>query len=265
MPNFTDRWQTPTPLHSESSDLDAQLEALALSLDDAAVDLGQGTLANLPLAGISGRYYYVTDYGILLRDTGMTWLPTSGVAMSATLPVNPPDGTEYDYVADATNGVIWRLKYRSDSPSIYKWEYIGNGASLYAEANNSVSYSGTGYQQLSGGPSITVPKAGEYDIEFGCWHATSSPGGGGLQIMSPRVSDADTPAVLDDRSIYADALATFNPIGYIQVDVRGHGSRSIRVVVPTAPYAVDAMHRSATGQNTHYDERWMKITPVRIL
>jgi hypothetical protein len=42
-----------------------------------------------------------------------------------SLPASPSDGQEVFYAADATNNVIWNLRYRSGSASTYKWEFVG--------------------------------------------------------------------------------------------------------------------------------------------
>ncbi len=49
------------------------------------------------------------------------------LVVSATTwpPLNPVDGQEVYYIADATNGVVWRFRYRAASGSSYKWEFVG--------------------------------------------------------------------------------------------------------------------------------------------
>jgi len=54
------------------------------------------------------------------------------MAVVSSLPSSPVNGQDCYYLADATNGVVWHLKYRSASASTFKWEYVGGG-SLHAE------------------------------------------------------------------------------------------------------------------------------------
>lgn len=85
-----------------------------------------------------------------------------------SLPGSPVDGQRCLYLADATNGVVWDLRYRSASASAYKWECVG-GAPLMSGVATAVNKSAGAAGDLSGsaGPSITVPLSGDYEIAFG--------------------------------------------------------------------------------------------------
>ena len=77
------------------------------------------------------------------------------------------DGDECYALADAANGVMWRLRFRAASTSAYRWEFVG-GAALRqgVETAESVAASGA-YQNLTtAGPQVTLPLAGTYDIAF---------------------------------------------------------------------------------------------------
>lgn len=72
------------------------------------------------------------------------------------------DKFEVFYLADAANGVVWHLRYRSASASSFKWEVVG-GDPLYAEVITEESTASTSYTALTtAGPSLTVPLAGDY-------------------------------------------------------------------------------------------------------
>jgi hypothetical protein len=83
------------------------------------------------------------------------------------LPGNPVDGQIVDYLADAANGVVWRLRYRAASSSAYKWEFIGGG-SLEKEqvaTETSSSFAATTWGSVSANdPQLTVPLAGDYIV-----------------------------------------------------------------------------------------------------
>lgn len=72
MPTTT-RLAIPYPAGTDAPNGPAQLQALANALDNAAIDLTEGTLASRPAASLRGRWYYATDVGILYRDSGSTW------------------------------------------------------------------------------------------------------------------------------------------------------------------------------------------------
>jgi hypothetical protein len=84
------------------------------------------------------------------------------------LPSNPFDGQMIDYVADPTNGVVWRFRYRAASASVYKWEFAG-GSSLVGEALADSGRTLTSASTWSGidanDPRVTVPLAGDYEAE----------------------------------------------------------------------------------------------------
>ena len=85
-----------------------------------------------------------------------------------SLPASPVDGSEVYYLADATNGVVWHLRYRAASTSPYKWERIGGAplwAANYAQALGSPAAIGVNYA-LPGTPSLVIPLAGDYLMDF---------------------------------------------------------------------------------------------------
>lgn len=102
-------------------------------------------------------------------DTGQTTWPTgqgSGLGVVTSLPIAPVDGQECYFLADATAGVNWHLKYRAASASAYKWEFIGGGylfarqGAAFTAATGSGAYADPGASM----PTVTVPLAGDYDV-----------------------------------------------------------------------------------------------------
>ena len=105
------------------------------------------------------------------RDQQVIWVdtdeyggvPTAGLVTS--LPSSPIDGQECYYLADATAGVIWHLRYRAASASAYKWELVG-GPFVEREIIPEEVTTGTGssFGNLSTvGPSFTTPFAGDWE------------------------------------------------------------------------------------------------------
>jgi len=90
-------------------------------------------------------------------------------AVVAALPGSPVDGQQIYLLADATNGVVWHLRYRAASASAYKWEFVGGGL---LQVTNSATRTGTSAGISStmaigavAGNTVTVPLAGDYDID----------------------------------------------------------------------------------------------------
>src|SRR5213080_1814710 len=114
--------------------------------------------------------------------TKTTWVPNAPPGVSAdrlnnietgiflasaplvtVLPSTPVDGQECNYLADATNGVVWHLVYRSATG---KWHYTG-GPELYGYIFTEESTTSGAFIDLTTpGPSLTAPLAGTYDLEW---------------------------------------------------------------------------------------------------
>ena len=93
--------------------------------------------------------------------------PVLGPPLASSLPGSPYDGQEIRFVADATNGIIWHLRYRSASSSAYKWEFVG-GSSLLTmiDTDETITSDGTWRDATTLGPDVTIPLAGDYIYEL---------------------------------------------------------------------------------------------------
>lgn len=76
--------------------------------------------------------------------------------------LTPVDGLEVYLIADATNGVIWHLRYNASSSSAYKWEFVGGGTLSTSVMPYENCTSGSYSDLTTAGPGITVPLAGDY-------------------------------------------------------------------------------------------------------
>jgi hypothetical protein len=95
-----------------------------------------------------------------------------------SLPATPNDGNECYYLADATNGVLWHLKYRAGSASTYKWEVAG-ASPLVNNANGGTLSTALAFGDLaSGAIPVVVPLAGDYIVDaYAALTATGAPVG----------------------------------------------------------------------------------------
>lgn len=166
----------------------------------------------------------------------------------ASIPREPLDGDEIFYLADATNGVTWRFRYRAGSSSTYKWEFIG-GPPLWELLATSESTTSTSYANLATtGPDLTVPLAGDYDITIG---ATFSSTVSEIAIMSYAIGGA---AAADSDSMR---------MGTGGGD-QNSNTRTVRETGISASTAITAKYKSFGGASVTFFDRWMSITPVRI-
>lgn len=172
-----------------------------------------------------------------------------------SLPDNPTNGQEIFY--QAAQGVVWRLRYRSASPSDYKWEFLG-GPALKVEGVGGRSYntwestSSVNYTTLTTpGPAVTVPLSGEYDVT-GYAQARQNTNGNGAGILiwktgdgSPTWSTADSQIVtLGNYSGSLSARRTLTMAGGDTTELRYASSQ-------------------ATSSAQFYN-RSLYVTPVRV-
>jgi hypothetical protein len=182
--------------------------------------------------------------------------PTSSPAypppLVNTLPGSPYDGQEiYYFVAD---GIIWHLRYRAAITDSYKWEALGAPPPLAAEyvPQENLAAVVTTYQSLSG-PSVTIPLAGIYDIEFGGFGYNSQVIGTSTNVyMTVKLGTA---AAADTESILIGAQGFFAWNAY----------RRIRRTLTAAASVLQTQYRASnTGGTTTVGTRSINAYPVRV-
>lgn len=165
----------------------------------------------------------------------------------------PIDGQEVYLIADATNGVIWHLRYNAASASAYKWEYLG-GAPLYHDTGtDDASFSGTTYVDLSGGtpgPQLTTPLAGDYILEFGALSYQTVVNI--TNYLSPKIGAAAT----SDNDASAIAFAGTSQLATHQ--------RKKRFNAIAASTLIKLQGRSSSANAGAARSRWMTLQPVRV-
>ena len=115
-----------------------------------------------------GTTYFATDSLGTFRTDGSAWVLVQQMALPVVpgnlgLVPGPYDGQEVALIVDATNGIKWRFRYNSSSASVYKWEFVG-GSALTASIDTQEAPVSTGAwsDAATVGPSITIPRAGQY-------------------------------------------------------------------------------------------------------
>lgn len=132
-------------------------------------------------AGVAGGYCSISTAGVVVLargaasdiylqlsfSTGQTTFPAgkSIIPVVTALPGGPTDGDEIylQTAAMATAKTMWRLRYRA---AITKWEFIG-GAPMRSETGGGTTSTSATPAVWTGGPTITVPVTGEYEVDFG--------------------------------------------------------------------------------------------------
>lgn len=178
--------------------------------------------------------------------TADLWKPPELVA---TLPTSPIDGQECYYLADATNGIIWHLRYRAASASAYKWEYVG-GSPLFAEIATSEATASATYVGLTTpGPQITPPLVGDYMVAIGA--AMNNSTAGAVSAMS-----------------YAIGATVASDVDHARL-VSGNGNNEAAVFFERRKngltvVALTASYKQIAGGTATFTRRWMRVQPVRV-
>ena len=157
------------------------------------------------------------------------------------------DGDEVYLEVDSTNGIEWHLVYRT-AEATYKWRFLG-GPPMQAEVLTEEPTASATYAALAtAGPSIAIPRAGDYDVELG----SRATGVTSAMVMSHSYDIGAVGAVDADATVgVADA-----------VNRSFYGRRFRRKAGLTAVSLVSKYKASA---NTGYwNNRSIVVLPVRI-
>ena len=215
-----------------------------------------GVVANTaarPTSPFTGQAIYQVDTAQYLIWDGTKWSSLGGTSTLVTsLPSSPIDGQVIDYVADSTNGIVWRFRYRSASSSAYKWEFIGGGV-LDSYVATQQSTSSTTTVGLSG-PSVTVPFAGDYVVTGGAIIAENTAGNLAGFIFK---GTGDSDVAWSSTYVY-NTLALANTYGSSASGIQKKTAQSAGQVIEMR-YAVS--NASTVG---YFSNRFMNVTPIRV-
>jgi hypothetical protein len=149
MPGSTARGGFRWPLGTgEPPDTDGHMRRLAEDIDASVALDGQGLLADRPVAGVRGRYYYAVDDngGQLYRDTGTAWvgLLTSSAANADYL-------AKADNLAALVDKAAARANLGADAAYLLRDE-AKNAFTTTSETTTSTTYA----DLATIGPEVTV-------------------------------------------------------------------------------------------------------------
>jgi hypothetical protein len=99
---------------------------------------------------------------------------------TATIPADPDPDTKIDYVAFESRGIIWPLMFNAASLSPYKWESVG-ASPLDSGPGGGISTTSNVPVALTGGPTVVVPRDGDYRAWGVIFMAQQAAGVTGLQ------------------------------------------------------------------------------------
>jgi hypothetical protein len=168
-----------------------------------------------------------------------------------SLPGSPVDGQHIIYVADATNGVLWPLRYNAGSASAYKWEFVG-GSPLTAEVATTENTASTTYADLTTvGPQVTIPLAGDYLITGGIIAGPTT----SVFLAAIAAVKLGAAATSDNDRLAQAAFSTAN-------NSSAGGSTLRRNALAAA--AVLKMQYRVTAGTGFFGGRYLAVVPVRV-
>jgi hypothetical protein len=175
------------------------------------------------------------------------------LAVVTSLPGSPTDGqvVYYQNTAMATVGVVWQLRYRSAAAGSYKWEFIGGAPLDAAIATQQLTTSATYADLATPGPSVTVPLAGDYDVQLEA--AIQCPGG--------------TTDVMMSYQIGATAAVDADHVHWYKIDASQaecNVAREMRKTALAAGTVLLCKYRRTVAGDGYFKDRRISIRPVRV-
>lgn len=112
------------------------------------------------------------------ESVGAVWIDTdapdpgpvvvTGPPLVTSLPSTPYDGQEVYYLASATDGVAWHLRYRAATAGAYRWSFVGGAELAVYNDTTAGPLPDSQWVDLATG-AITAPLAGRYTIRWGAY------------------------------------------------------------------------------------------------
>ena len=166
-------------------------------------------------------------------------------ALSGGPPGSPVDGQVWIATAAGSNGEIWAFRYNSGSGSSFKWEFLG-GSAIKSNVDTDENTGTAPYIDLATAQSITLSRAGDYDVHFGCAvYTVTTPSTLNVAITKSGVTQFDASVIVTANNVEIDA------------------SRR-RIYTAAASDVLKMQYGTNGGAGAHFLKRWFCVTPVRI-
>lgn len=174
-------------------------------------------------------------------------------ALSATPPGAPGDGQLWAMPIVPAAGIVWMFRY-NPAGTTYLWEFVGGAPQLaLVDTEEGPLTSGAFGNLATVGPDITVPRAGQYLVEFGATLRTD---------LSAAFRLACSPALNAGVASNVDQASVAGP----SPGGNSHEASVTRTLFKTYAAAdVIRLQYYATGAtNTYASKRWVKVLPRRV-
>jgi hypothetical protein len=228
-----------TPLNA------ATFNALGAEVDGKVILPGGAVTNGQWLKGSAGAVVWAA---ITPADIGGGYAPNK--ISVGTIAAGPPASPATNDIWIATDvgatGVCWQFRYNGASASAYKWEFIG-GPSMEANAFGNADSLGVAFTLQT--PSLTIARAGDYDVEVGADTFNNTSGATGWVMANTSTADPGLSAILTN----AAAVNTMTVRLVFKQRLTGLSAA-----------AVVAVYNRASAGTTRCNNRYLRVTPVRI-
>jgi hypothetical protein len=170
--------------------------------------------------------------------------------IGASPPGSPVDGMIWLYEG---SGFDWQFVYDSGETT-YKWKFIGGG-SAWSQTLTSQAWSGTAstWQNLTGNPTFTVPRAGDYEVEFNCHLLEGNTAGIMIARAAVSINSTSTPSGVYNGGQTAASSGDANLAG-CGVLAALSANDVLRMLI----------WQNSGATNNNYDARTLKVRPIRV-
>jgi hypothetical protein len=175
-----------------------------------------------------------------------------GLAPVTTLPGSPTDG-QLAVLTDSTSSPTYAWLF-TWSATASKWIFIG-GSDAYLMVATSQSLTSASTSDLAtDGPSITVPRAGDYMVRWGAQFSTAS---GAAYTSVALLCKNGTPISNESLGERVDG-------GSSSSSQIGSNSKTSRVTGLAASDVLKIRYQSDGTHSTNFSERFISVTPVAV-
>lgn len=181
----------------------------------------------------------------------------TSIPLVTVLPNAPNDGDQCYYLADTTPSYggpyLWHLRYRAAAASTSKWEIVASPTEMRSFLSPQVTTTNPAPQDL-GGPYLTVPVAGDYDIQYG------------TVVQHDKGTDAGAIVRLVKNAgnvFIEDGISPISPVGSATYGWTGPLSARTRATL-AAGDQLKLLYRSASGVACGWSVRDLRVKPIRV-
>lgn len=172
-------------------------------------------------------------------------------AMASGPPSSPSTGDIWIATAVDSAGTAWMFRYDS-TQTTYKWVFCG-GIGMYAIVTTfeSTSVSSPTFTDLATvGPSITIARAGDYQIEYG-FQAGGNSGANAQAAVIGNGSGLGLPLAITQAANAGGGIFTASMIA--------------KATGLSASEVVKLEYNTTNGVSTNFQNRYLRITPIRVI